>query len=93
MFSVKERAALEYCEALTVFNQERFATAHDELRTHFTERGIEPTGIYYEKFALAAAPDTTAPDTTDGTDTTDDAADGATVPAPSGRAPPAPTGP
>ena len=37
MFSVKDRAALEYCEALTVFNQERFALAHDELRVHFTE--------------------------------------------------------
>ena len=40
MFSVKERAALEYCEALTVFNQERFAAAHDELRTHFAERDV-----------------------------------------------------
>jgi len=40
MFSVEERAALGYCEALTVFNQEKFATAHDELRTHFTERDV-----------------------------------------------------
>ena len=40
MFSVKERAALEYCEALTVFNQERFAAAHDKLRAHFTERDV-----------------------------------------------------
>lgn len=40
MFSVTERAALEYCEALTVFNQERFAAAHDELRTHLTERDV-----------------------------------------------------
>ena len=40
MFSVEERAALGYCEALTVFNQERFAAAHDELRTHFTERDV-----------------------------------------------------
>ena len=39
-FSVKERAALSYCEALTVFNQERFAVAHDELRIHFTERDV-----------------------------------------------------
>ena len=40
MFSVKERASLEYCEALTVFNQERFAAAHDKLRAHFTERDV-----------------------------------------------------
>ncbi|MCR3719289.1 MULTISPECIES: benzoate 1,2-dioxygenase electron transfer component BenC [Prauserella salsuginis group] len=36
----------------------------EAVRTHFTERGIEPTGIYYEKFAVAAAPETT--DTADG---------------------------
>jgi len=40
MFSAKERAALRYCEALTIFDQERFAAAHDELRTHFTERDV-----------------------------------------------------
>lgn len=40
MFSVKERAALEYCEALTVFDQARFAAAHDDLCVHFTERDI-----------------------------------------------------
>lgn len=40
MFSAEEQAALDYCEALTVFNQERFATAHNKLRTHFTERDI-----------------------------------------------------
>lgn len=40
MFSVEERAALAYCEALTVFDQETFAAAHDELRTHFTERDV-----------------------------------------------------
>ena len=40
MFSMKERAALGYCEALTVFNQEKFAAAHDELRTHFPERDV-----------------------------------------------------
>ena len=40
MFSTQERAALAYCEALTVFDQERFATAHDELRTHYGEREI-----------------------------------------------------
>nr|WP_281372522.1 benzoate 1,2-dioxygenase electron transfer component BenC [Prauserella isguenensis] len=44
----------------------------EAVRTHFTERGIEPTGIYYEKFAVAAAPDT-ADDTAGGaTDATDD---------------------
>ena len=40
IFSVQERAALGYCDALTVFDQERFAAAHDELRTHFTERDV-----------------------------------------------------
>jgi len=40
MFSVTERAALRYCEALTVFDQESFAAAHDGLRTHVTERDI-----------------------------------------------------
>lgn len=40
MFSDVERAALEYCEALTVFNQERFAAAHDELRRLSTERDV-----------------------------------------------------
>jgi AhpD family alkylhydroperoxidase len=40
MFSVREQAALEYCEALTVFDQQRFAAAHDKLRTHFTERDV-----------------------------------------------------
>lgn len=40
MFSGQERAALAYCEALTIFNQERFAAAHEELRTHFSERDV-----------------------------------------------------
>ena len=40
MFSAKERAALKYCEALTVFDQESFAAAHDELRAHSTERDV-----------------------------------------------------
>ena len=40
MFSGQERAALAYCEALTIFNQERFAVAHEELRTHFSERDV-----------------------------------------------------
>lgn len=40
MFSVQERAAIEYCEALTVFNQEKFAAAHNGLNAHFTERDV-----------------------------------------------------
>ena len=40
MFAAVERAALEYCEALTVFNQVRFAAAHDELRKLCTERDV-----------------------------------------------------
>ena len=31
---------MKYCEALTVFDQESFAVAHDELRAHFTERDV-----------------------------------------------------
>ncbi len=40
MFSPRERAAMSYCEALTIFDQGKFAAAHDELRTHFTERDV-----------------------------------------------------
>jgi AhpD family alkylhydroperoxidase len=40
MFSEPERAALGYCEALTIFDQERFETAHDELRAYFNERDV-----------------------------------------------------
>lgn len=40
MFSAEERTALKYCEALTIFDQENLAAAHDELRTHFTERDV-----------------------------------------------------
>ena len=29
----------------------------DAVRSHFTEQGFEPSGFYYEKFALAAQPD------------------------------------
>lgn len=40
MFSSEERAVLEYCEALTIFDQVRFSAAHDELRSHFTESDV-----------------------------------------------------
>ncbi len=41
MFTDAARAALAYCEALTVFDPTTFADAHDLLRTHFTEREVE----------------------------------------------------
>lgn len=40
LFSPSERAALTYCEALTVFDQERFAAAHDAAARLFDERQI-----------------------------------------------------
>lgn len=40
MFTSTERAALEYCEALTIFDQKKFAVAHDELRTLVAERDV-----------------------------------------------------
>jgi AhpD family alkylhydroperoxidase len=40
MFSEPERAALAYCEALTVFDQPAFSRAHDELIRHFSEREV-----------------------------------------------------
>lgn len=40
LFSTKEQAALGFCEALTVFDEERFAAAHRELRTHFPEHHV-----------------------------------------------------
>ncbi|HVV14522.1 benzoate 1,2-dioxygenase electron transfer component BenC [Amycolatopsis sp.] len=33
----------------------------EAVRTHFAERGVEPTGFYYEKFALSAAAAEPAP--------------------------------
>lgn len=35
-----DRSAQKYCEALTVRNQETFASEHDELCTHFTEPAV-----------------------------------------------------
>ena len=40
MFSPRDRGARSYCEALTILDQGKFAAAHDELRTHFTERDV-----------------------------------------------------
>lgn len=37
LYSDAERAALSYCEALTVFGQAGFAAAHDELAKQFSE--------------------------------------------------------
>lgn len=40
MFSAKEQAAMEYCEALTIFDQGKFAAAHGRLRAYFEEREV-----------------------------------------------------
>src|SRR3546814_10953888 len=37
LYSDAERAALAYCEALTIFDQASFAAAHDEVAKHFSE--------------------------------------------------------
>lgn len=37
LYSEAERAALAYCETLTIFDQASFAIAHDELAKHFSE--------------------------------------------------------
>ena len=37
LYSDAERAALAYCEALTIFDQARFAAAHDEVAKQFGE--------------------------------------------------------
>lgn len=37
LYSEAERTALAYCEALTVFDQAKFAAAHDEVARHFKE--------------------------------------------------------
>lgn len=37
LYSDAERAALAYCEALTIFDQARFAAAHDEVAKQFSE--------------------------------------------------------
>lgn len=40
MFSPDEKAALAYCEGLTMYDIARFARLHDELRIHFDEREV-----------------------------------------------------
>lgn len=40
MFSPTEKAALAYCEGLTMYDITRFAELHDELRIHFDETEI-----------------------------------------------------
>lgn len=40
LYSEAERAALAYCEALTVFDQASFAAAHDEVAKQFGEAEI-----------------------------------------------------
>src|SRR3546814_17961932 len=40
LYSDAERAALAYCEALTIFDQASFAAAHDEVAKHFSEVAI-----------------------------------------------------
>lgn len=37
LYSEAERAALAYCEALTIFDQASFAAAHEEVATQFSE--------------------------------------------------------
>ncbi len=40
MFSEAEQSALSYCEALTVYDLQKFPSIHDALTTHFDEKGI-----------------------------------------------------
>lgn len=40
LYSVRERLALAYCEALTIFNQSAFAHAHEAMTSQFTEQEI-----------------------------------------------------
>lgn len=40
MFSPAQRAALAYCEGLTLFRHERFPGLHEELQLHFTEHDV-----------------------------------------------------
>lgn len=40
LFTLSERAALEYCEGLTQYDIARFPTLHGELRSHFDEREV-----------------------------------------------------
>jgi alkylhydroperoxidase family enzyme len=40
MFSNAERAALAYCEGLTLYDLVQFSELHEELRMHFDEKEI-----------------------------------------------------
>lgn len=40
LYSEAEQVALAYCEALTLFDQARFAATHDEAAKHFSEAEI-----------------------------------------------------
>jgi alkylhydroperoxidase family enzyme len=40
MLSPAEKAALAYCESLTLFHDQQFPALHDALRAHFTEREV-----------------------------------------------------
>jgi AhpD family alkylhydroperoxidase len=40
MFSLAEKAALAYCEGLTLYDDAQFPRLHDELRLHFDEKEI-----------------------------------------------------
>lgn len=40
MFSLAEKAALAYCEGLTLYDHAKFPELHDGLRTHFEEKEI-----------------------------------------------------
>jgi AhpD family alkylhydroperoxidase len=40
VFSLAEKAALAYCEGLTLYDDAQFPRLHDELRLHFDEKEI-----------------------------------------------------
>ncbi|MCP2366931.1 AhpD family alkylhydroperoxidase [Agromyces flavus] len=40
MFSDAERAALDYCEGLTLYDVARFGDLHERLRAHFEEQQV-----------------------------------------------------
>jgi len=69
MFSPAERAALAYCEGLTLYDIADFGRLHDELRTYFDERDVaEIAAVVINmnvwtrlKLAQGATPSTDAP--------------------------------
>jgi len=40
LFTVEEQAALDYCEALTVYDLAAFPSKYDALREHFDEKAV-----------------------------------------------------